>query len=394
MKHSIVLTHIALITVLMVCSLPAIAQDRAVPPLMNYQGKLTDGAGADLGGTHDLTFNIYADPVASGGETPVWGPQVFTGVTLVGGRFNVILSTDTGDRSIAAAFGDAERFLGVQVDEGAEVSPRQQILSAPYALKAEVAATGLWAVAGSYPPGYLDGGVISNSGGASANLAVSAVYCRSDNNLINIDVAAMTKEYSSDWAEGSGAGGRATGSDMAAGVVYTWAIGDSTGVKAGNILMSQDGSAPTLPSGYDCKRLLGGRRWDGSSWQQFETLGKGRDKSVYLYDMVLLAEAPGLPEAWHDIATGSQVPNVTSRAVEIMIITSSTRPQTITHVRPKGSSSTTPSFCTGPGRRSDNNVVASAGRGVILLDDDGEFSVDVTAERSRKVFLSGYFENL
>ncbi len=124
------------------------AQDASVPPLMNYQGKLTDEGGGALEGTHDLTFNIYAEPVASGGETPVWGPQVFTAVTLVDGRFNVILSTDTGDRSIAEAFGDAERFLGVQVDEGAEVSPRQQILSAPYALKAEVAAMASAVVAG------------------------------------------------------------------------------------------------------------------------------------------------------------------------------------------------------------------------------------------------------
>jgi len=50
----------------------------------------------------------------------------------VEGRFNVIL----GDDGIADALAKGECYLGIRVDGGAEITPRQKILSAPYALVA------------------------------------------------------------------------------------------------------------------------------------------------------------------------------------------------------------------------------------------------------------------
>jgi len=56
----------------------------------------------------------------------------------VNGMFNVILgTTDTAGRSITDAFGGKDRYLGIKVGDGAELAPRQQILSTPFAINAE-----------------------------------------------------------------------------------------------------------------------------------------------------------------------------------------------------------------------------------------------------------------
>jgi len=112
--------------------------DTSVPPLINYQGMLTDADGKPMTGTKKLEFNIY-DSATSG--TKIWGPQIFNTVPLINGKFNVILgTTDNDGNSIVEAFGAKDRYLGIKVDTGAELVPRQQILSAPYAIKSEYAA--------------------------------------------------------------------------------------------------------------------------------------------------------------------------------------------------------------------------------------------------------------
>ncbi len=118
-----------------------------LPPLVNYQGLLTDDGGTPIpDGMKKLEFNLYDAPIKG---NKVWGPQVFDSVPIVNGRFNVILgTTDTGGRSIAGAFSTSQRYLSFKVatagqDMAAipEMSPRQQILSTPFAITADVART-------------------------------------------------------------------------------------------------------------------------------------------------------------------------------------------------------------------------------------------------------------
>ncbi|QTA90594.1 hypothetical protein [Desulfonema magnum] len=128
---------LAVTIVVFLASLAAQAQETSVPPLVNYQGMLTDADGKPLTGTKNLEFNLYG---ASTGGDPVWGPQIFKDVPLVNGMFNVILgTTDTEGRSIAEAFGGKDRYLGIKVDGETELVPRQQILSTPFAIQAEYA---------------------------------------------------------------------------------------------------------------------------------------------------------------------------------------------------------------------------------------------------------------
>ncbi len=105
----------------------------SVPELINYQGLWRDsGTGQPLTDqVVNLSFNIY-DDVTSGNT--IWGPQTFQNVSLLDGRFNVILGpTDQSARSIADAFSGTNRYLGIsEGDPPTEFSPRQRIISTPY----------------------------------------------------------------------------------------------------------------------------------------------------------------------------------------------------------------------------------------------------------------------
>jgi hypothetical protein len=115
----------------------------AQPAYLNYQGRLSDAAGAPLGnGSHTLEFNIYD---GANGGVKVWGPFLLDGNTgnghapqavVLQGRFNVILgAVDTAARPLQDAFGGTNRFVEIKVDGGAPIVPRQQFLSSPYAFR-------------------------------------------------------------------------------------------------------------------------------------------------------------------------------------------------------------------------------------------------------------------
>ena len=126
------------------CLVPcALAQ--FVPVLINYQGQLQDSTGSPLPTSdNSLSFRMWDSPVNG---SKVWGPQVFDGQTgkqghggmvpVVRGYFNVILGpNDETDQSIVNAFEGTNRFVQIDVVGQGSITPRQQILSAPYALKA------------------------------------------------------------------------------------------------------------------------------------------------------------------------------------------------------------------------------------------------------------------
>jgi hypothetical protein len=123
----------------------------AVPLNISYQGKVTTAAGALLGaGTpvnRQVIFRLYASPTS----TTIIHAEKQT-VTIADGEFSVLLGV--GDPvgveprlALDAAFLAAQRYLGVTVDNGndndatndVEISPRQQIVSTPFAFRAKVA---------------------------------------------------------------------------------------------------------------------------------------------------------------------------------------------------------------------------------------------------------------
>ena len=102
-----------------------------VPPLLNYQGHLAAGDTALTGG-FKLVFSVYPAPT---GGSPLWTETQTVAVT--DGLFSVLLG---GAVPIPQTlFAEAERYLGVKVENDPEMVPRQRIVSVGYAFRAGVA---------------------------------------------------------------------------------------------------------------------------------------------------------------------------------------------------------------------------------------------------------------
>jgi len=121
---------------------------QSVPALINFQSQVLNPDGTPLAtGDYEITFRIFD---AAEGGTLIWGPQVLDGlggaghgpkIPVVQGYFNVMLGpVDTAARPLTGAFQSAARFLEIQIGANTPISPRQQMLSAPYALSAAAAA--------------------------------------------------------------------------------------------------------------------------------------------------------------------------------------------------------------------------------------------------------------
>ncbi|MDB4451851.1 hypothetical protein N9129_01420 [Akkermansiaceae bacterium] len=100
---------------------------------MNFQGRLTDNAGAPRPGPQaTLTFSIWNAATGGGKE---WGDFQIN-ADLIDGRFSVKLGDAAGDDGngniLAESFG-GQRYIQIQVGTDAPL-PRQEVLSSPTAL--------------------------------------------------------------------------------------------------------------------------------------------------------------------------------------------------------------------------------------------------------------------
>jgi hypothetical protein len=135
---------------------------QTVPSLVNYQGTLVNSDNSPLAnGSHPVQFRIY--DAITGGQL-VWGPQSNM-VPVYNGQFNVLLGpTDGASRSLADAFKGANRYLELQVSNSLPIAPRQQILSAPFALNAQTLNATNWGAVfdnGDPATGKIPGGLIA-----------------------------------------------------------------------------------------------------------------------------------------------------------------------------------------------------------------------------------------
>jgi hypothetical protein len=132
---------------------------QSVPPLINYQGRLTDQTGAPLpSGQYTIQFRIWDSPGSFGNSATqapdlIWNQQ--QNVTIQSnGVFNVILGSPGGTQiaglapqvtNLASAFIGSNCFVGVtvtmsnsvQISSPSEILPRQQLLSVPFAVRAQ-----------------------------------------------------------------------------------------------------------------------------------------------------------------------------------------------------------------------------------------------------------------
>ncbi|HEW97992.1 MAG: hypothetical protein DRR00_28245, partial [Candidatus Parabeggiatoa sp. nov. 3] len=104
----------------------------AVPTTTNYQGYLENTDSEPLNATVNMTFALYA--TAQGGNA-LW-TETHQQVKVTHGVFSLILGNTTpfDENSL-----DGERYFGVTVGSDPEMTPRQQLTSAFYAIRAAVA---------------------------------------------------------------------------------------------------------------------------------------------------------------------------------------------------------------------------------------------------------------
>lgn len=128
---------------------PYIASTRAAPgrESIQYQGRLVDANGVPLEGTISrLSFRLYSTAAPSSASF-VWG-EVHEDVPVSRGVFTVLLGAGSkrldaagvetpGRNAFSTEFdGGAPRFVQVQVDGDAPLSPLSPLASVPYAMSA------------------------------------------------------------------------------------------------------------------------------------------------------------------------------------------------------------------------------------------------------------------
>jgi hypothetical protein len=106
----------------------------AVPPYLSEQGRLFDDEGAPVeDGTISITFAIYG---AATGGSALW-TETQT-IATEDGYFSAVLGdmSNGGTPIPPALFDGSTRYLGVKVGSDPEMTPRQPLVSVPYALVA------------------------------------------------------------------------------------------------------------------------------------------------------------------------------------------------------------------------------------------------------------------
>lgn len=106
------------------------------PPVMNYQGLLTDGSGGPVTTTVTVVFSIYdtEDPggAAGGGADPLWSETRSVTPDAMG-RFDILLGEV--DPLTDGVFSGPDRWLGIKVGADDELVPRSRLASTPYGFR-------------------------------------------------------------------------------------------------------------------------------------------------------------------------------------------------------------------------------------------------------------------
>jgi hypothetical protein len=121
---------VLVVIIFLLTQMGALAQ---VPRTINYQGELRTASGSFVAnGTYLLTFSIYDSP--TGGNT-LYSESFSSSVT--DGIVNAVIGLATAmPQSLTF---DKPYYLGISINSGAELSPRTELSSVPYALRSDIA---------------------------------------------------------------------------------------------------------------------------------------------------------------------------------------------------------------------------------------------------------------
>ncbi len=123
------------------------------PAAITYQGRLTDAIGQPVDTTVDITFRIYG---AQSGGTVLWW-ETHNSVVINDGLFDVVLGSV---QPIGNIFDGGTKYLSVQLGTGPESSDRTQLVSVPYAMRANRSDTATYAINSAAGGGWKDDGSV------------------------------------------------------------------------------------------------------------------------------------------------------------------------------------------------------------------------------------------
>jgi hypothetical protein len=115
-----------LLALVAVGAIPATGARAAVPAPLTHQGRLLDATGQPVGSSQVFIYKIYDAPT----DGNVLWTETLT-VALDQGYFSVQLGLMSPITDALLTGGD--RYLGIQVGADAELAPREQLTSVPYA---------------------------------------------------------------------------------------------------------------------------------------------------------------------------------------------------------------------------------------------------------------------
>lgn len=228
-----------------------------------------------------FAFDVSGNPIASDGSagTPAsaFMATVLDDTTAAAARATLDASkTEPADnvfRVVGSA--DATKKVAFEVDgltTGTTRTLTVQDKAGTVAVTSEFDYANLAGSSGRMPlPAMaIQGLTYSNNGSDATNdLDIAAGQCRDATNTHNLLLSALTKQSDVAWAVGTNQGGLDTGA-VGNNDYYIWAIKRSdTGVT--DVLFSLSSTAPTMPTNYDFKRLIGWFKRVGGTIVAFHT---------------------------------------------------------------------------------------------------------------------------
>lgn len=216
--------HSKQVLIAFLCSLCFFSISGAIPQMINFQGIVTNGAGAPINGPFDIVqFTIWDDSV---GGTAIWSVER-TDFAVTNGLFTVLLGSVVPIPD--SVFNGANRYLGVSLDGGvSEQSPRTRLVAVAYAFR------------------------VASVDGATGGTIISKVSIGPGhtNTGFNAFVAGDNGTASGDWSTVSGGlsnEASATGTTVGGGETNT--AGDSHATVGGGHLNAASGSHSTVAGG-------------------------------------------------------------------------------------------------------------------------------------------------
>lgn len=230
------------------------------------------------------TFWGYIEAVdANGVPTGEWEDGLYTYSALNTITRTAVRNSSNGGAAVNFSAGNKIVGLGVFAPEDATARGEWRTLLAAAgsgansditSLLACTAISGLATInSGKFiPRGHIDGLTLSTAG-SSATFAVAAGDATDDGQAVVMTLAASISKTTGSWAVGTGNGALDTGAIANSTWYHAWLIRRSdTGVV--DVLVSLSSTAPTMPTGYDQKRLIGSMRTNGSAqWTRFVQYG-------------------------------------------------------------------------------------------------------------------------